>query len=1193
MTTLKLEWKMKTCSKIIVLSLFVIILLAHGTRADWNPIGGTNRPWVGRGVDISIGGTGDEKTIYIADDYYFLYKSTNGGGSWVRKHAGDQQATFRPSTVECWPQDPDTVYIDRFHENYMPYASYDGGENWADIGSGRGFVNPRIMVFQVNPTDASEKGCQLWAGCYPYTSDSGAEPLFFRRLECGGNWDHLADNDGLDFDGPVTDMVLDNTDVELYFAIGRFNEANGGVLFLDNNVWSSTFPESYPAILDDIDCQSLGIDADDNDRILASDWLVSSGGLFKTINGGTNWDRLSNAPDSIYDIVFIPGSSGQTIFVSTKTDGIFKSTNGGQGWNQYNQGIRCKDIFSLDIDPDLILYAAGKWSVYKMSYTGTEWAECTQGMRVPLVNGLFIDLPKIYCASDFDFVHFSTDDGDTWMTQFSFDSDTLFDASVRTINPFAVERDGSASRLLYTALNIPGDSKGDLIQRSTDEGKSWEQVYAPSNNTEGKRCNAIVVNQDAPSVAYAAFDYHSSLPVVMKTTNSGTNWSSANSGLPSDNVTDISLSPGIINDILYVTTGLNGVYYSSDGGANWTQRGLSGKTLFDIATSPISNSTVYAAASDGVWKSTNSGSNWTASAQGLSGKEVIEIEIHPTSSMIMAAVAKDATRDYVYLSLDAGTRWMDISVGLTSRFIPYFEPSSSTRPYVPLSIDPEYSTSIYLGTLNGIMEFSFRFGTQTVSSDTTWTSDHPILLLGDVSISPGATLTIEEGTNILISPKMDESASGSDAGRVEFIVNGALDAIGTSSEPIAFLPCIASTAADTAEWYGIICGSTGSVTLNNCEVERSIYGVKSSYGTLDIRHSSIEDIANTAVYSAGTDNNAVIDSNTFGHCYTRAIDLSYGVGHDIIGNQISQCKNGIRYSIYTGSATPLDVKYNIIENSDYPSPEAGIYITANSGTAAYVIGNTISGFNQGMYLSYISTGGVSDNYSHDNSTYGVYINNSTVSFICNSGTRNEFSDNYIGISCNGSTSSLFTYNKAEGNSYYGVYTASASTPNFGIAGLTPGHNAIYNSSKYDFYRDGVMAPTVRAESCYWGGGAPAYFGNLDYTPYSTSNPLPRLEPTFGGQLPEEIALVKTYPNPFNPTAIIEFSIPHEGAVRMEIYNIIGQKVKTLCDGYYNSGTHTLVWDGTNDNGEQQTSGVYFASISGSGYKGTAKMTLLR
>ncbi len=85
-----------------------------------------------------------------------------------------------------------------------------------------------------------------------------------------------------------------------------------------------------------------------------------------------------------------------------------------------------------------------------------------------------------------------------------------------------------------------------------------------------------------------------------------------------------------------------------------------------------------------------------------------------------------------------------------------------------------------------------------------------------------------------------------------------------------------------------------------------------------------------------------------------------------------------------------------------------------------------------------------------------------------------------------------------------------------------------------------------------------------------------------------------FPNPFNPTTTIAFSLKDRSIVTIEIYNILGQKVKTLVRADMDAGNHAVQWHGKDDNGRSVGSGVYFYRMSdGSKYTSTKKMILLK
>jgi predicted extracellular nuclease len=96
-----------------------------------------------------------------------------------------------------------------------------------------------------------------------------------------------------------------------------------------------------------------------------------------------------------------------------------------------------------------------------------------------------------------------------------------------------------------------------------------------------------------------------------------------------------------------------------------------------------------------------------------------------------------------------------------------------------------------------------------------------------------------------------------------------------------------------------------------------------------------------------------------------------------------------------------------------------------------------------------------------------------------------------------------------------------------------------------------------------------------------------------GQMPLEYSLSQNYPNPFNPVTRLTYTLPQAGAVKIEIFNVTGQKVRTLVDGTMSAGQHTLTWRSVDDHGNEVASGLYFCRFQAGDFKTVRKMVLLK
>ena len=98
---------------------------------------------------------------------------------------------------------------------------------------------------------------------------------------------------------------------------------------------------------------------------------------------------------------------------------------------------------------------------------------------------------------------------------------------------------------------------------------------------------------------------------------------------------------------------------------------------------------------------------------------------------------------------------------------------------------------------------------------------------------------------------------------------------------------------------------------------------------------------------------------------------------------------------------------------------------------------------------------------------------------------------------------------------------------------------------------------------------------------------------FNNELPLINYDLRNYPNPFNPETNILFDLPESGQVKLEIYNIKGQRVKTLLDCYMSSGRSEMLWNSKDDNGKRVSSGVYLYRLQTPTNIITKKMLLLK
>ena len=94
-------------------------------------------------------------------------------------------------------------------------------------------------------------------------------------------------------------------------------------------------------------------------------------------------------------------------------------------------------------------------------------------------------------------------------------------------------------------------------------------------------------------------------------------------------------------------------------------------------------------------------------------------------------------------------------------------------------------------------------------------------------------------------------------------------------------------------------------------------------------------------------------------------------------------------------------------------------------------------------------------------------------------------------------------------------------------------------------------------------------------------------------VPDVFRLEQSYPNPFNPSTTIKFSVPVRGAVELAIYNLAGQQIRKLVSSVLDAGNHSIIWDGRNDRGHELASGVYLYRLQAEEQVSSRKLLMLR
>ncbi|MCC7265020.1 MAG: T9SS type A sorting domain-containing protein [Candidatus Latescibacteria bacterium] len=114
------------------------------------------------------------------------------------------------------------------------------------------------------------------------------------------------------------------------------------------------------------------------------------------------------------------------------------------------------------------------------------------------------------------------------------------------------------------------------------------------------------------------------------------------------------------------------------------------------------------------------------------------------------------------------------------------------------------------------------------------------------------------------------------------------------------------------------------------------------------------------------------------------------------------------------------------------------------------------------------------------------------------------------------------------------------------------------------------------------------------TPPADGSTPPAAAAKAGGMgIPQDFALGANYPNPFNPETTIGYQLPATVQVRLEIYDVLGQKVRTLVQQVEPAGYHSAVWDGRDDAGQALAGGIYLYRLQAEQFSEVRRLLLLK
>jgi len=385
---------------------------------------------------------------------------------------------------------------------------------------------------------------------------------------------------------------------------------------------------------------------------------AAAGGIWKTTNGGSAWQDLSNQFELLtFGAIAIDPQNPETVFAGTgellagwdmntySGDGIYKSTNGGSSWTKINQGIGSSThVAAIAVSPGnsniiLAALASGNWFKGDMANEGI-WRSTDGGAAWTKVKTVQDPNDIVFHPTDPNRVYFSSGGGFTTAGFYSSTNAGLNWVQSNTglpSTPLIVRMQiaiaNSAPATLYSYIYTNQTDFTSKAYKSTDNGTSWAQISAEKNlggsydgstwDDQGWYDLALAVKPTDPNfVLFGNIEFH-------KTTNGST---------------------------INVVRNVSGPF--------------SGTTAWDspmhvdyhkIVFAPSNSNYVYTGCDGGIYKSTNGGTSWSSVNNSISTLQFYRLASHPTNENILLGGAQD---NGVFRTTNKGsTSWSFVSTG--------------------------------------------------------------------------------------------------------------------------------------------------------------------------------------------------------------------------------------------------------------------------------------------------------------------------------------------------------------------------------------------------------------------------------------------------------------------------------------------------------------------------------------------------
>ncbi len=1116
---------------LLLMCLINISLFSQGTWTWQNPLPQGNNIY-----DIH---SFDATTAVFVGDAGNIYKTTNGGTSWMSQTSGTSyslKSVYFVGANTGWA----------VGENGIIIKTINGGTSWTSQTSGTTFILNAIHFTDVNTGSVvGENGTILkttnggtnWNSQTSPTAQSlysvdftnenigwivGGNGSILKTTNGGANWisqtsqttqwlysvDFIDANTGWAVGG--NGKILKTTDggamwyssqtggSDLY-SVHFFNAYNGWAVGNYGEIYTTLNGISWTAQSSGTTDHLYSINFVD----VLTGWAVGGyGAIMKTTDGGENWTaQTSGTGYSLNSVDFVDENNGWAV---GDYGAVVNTTNGGTNWT-YRQNISTFFFYSVDFIDGNTGWAVGyPNTIMKTTNGGINWTSQSNGTGTTqfFFSVHFVDAITGWVVGDGGAIFKTTNGGTNWSSQ------------------------SSGTILELEAINfVDGNNgwvvgSGGIILRTQNGGVNW---IAQSSGSMNNLYSVHFIDANTGwAVGYSG--------TILKTTNGGTNWSLQTSGTTTQ-----------LNSVHFVdsnrgwTIGNGGtILTTSNGGTNWSSQ--SSRTIFGLASVKfINNSAGWVVGFNGTILKFTNNPNAYINLTSPNGGENWLVGSSKSISWSSTAVA-NVKLEY---STNNGTNWFSIS-----NSVPANPPSYNW--VIPNTPSPNCKVKISDAINPGTFDISDDLF--TISSPI---SDSIFISVNELDAAAGDTVILNVDVRLppnssFISAEINFDGFGNDLQFFE------IDTTGTLAGRAKW---IYYTNFQDSVLYTAFAGSDSIIGSGVLFKLKFVVPANSGAGFIPINF-------NYAIFNTGS---------VFVHASSGGVNIIAPHYGDVDLNDIVQAYD---------AATILQYLANMITLNQQQKLNADV-----------TLDNTISAYDASVILQYVVH--IIDTLPHTSVSIaagelkmpdGAFLPSGFVEVPLNLTNGNNiysfeaeihFDSEILQYQSIEFSTALSGFVKQSNNVANSLIIVGASTS----PGITAGN---YAKIKFSL-KPNVSAEDTKIILSKLRLNENAVVTNSDTALISTINNIPG-----DVSLPAEYSLAQNYPNPFNPATTIKYQLPEASHVTLKIFNVMGELVQILIDEEKPAGYHRVEFDAG-----RLSSGIYFYRINAGSYKDVKKMILAK